>query len=54
MKNYAIEVLEKEIYLLEKCLSEWEIKTKYIEARASREKMLSDLKWSLIMILKNL
>jgi hypothetical protein len=41
--NYAIEVLEKEIYLIEKCLSEWEL-SKYREARIERIKKLDELK----------
>ena len=43
MENYAIEVLEKEIYLIEKCLSEWEL-SKYREARIERERKLNQLK----------
>ena len=41
--NYAIEILEKEIYLIEKCLSEWE-NQKYREARIERIKKLDELK----------
>ncbi len=41
--NYAIEVLEKEINLIEKCLSEWEL-SQYREARIERIKKLDDLK----------
>ncbi len=33
--NHAIEILEKEIQLLEHCLSEWELE-KYPEARKER------------------
>lgn len=41
--NYAVEVLEKEIHLIEKCLSEWEL-SQYREARIERIKKLDDLK----------
>ena len=42
--RYAIATLEKEIYLLEKCLSDWDVKTQYAEARNARERMLKDLR----------
>jgi len=41
--EYAIEVLEKEIYLIEKCLSDWEL-NQYREARIQREIKLNQLK----------
>jgi hypothetical protein len=43
MDNYAIQVLEREIYLIEKCLSEWEL-LQYREARIERIKRLDELK----------
>ena len=43
MGNYAIQVLEKEIFLIEKCISEWEL-NKYREARIEREIKLNELK----------
>ena len=43
MGNYAIEILEKEIFLIEKCISEWEL-NKYIEAKIEREIKLNELK----------
>jgi hypothetical protein len=43
MDNYAIQVLEREIYLIEKCLSEWEL-MQYREARIERIKRLDELK----------
>ena len=43
MDNYAIQVLEREIYLIEKCLSEWEL-AQYREARKERIKRLDELK----------
>jgi len=43
MENYAIQVLEKEISIIEKCLSEWEL-SKYREARIEREIKLNQLK----------
>jgi len=43
MENYAIQVLEKEIYLLEKCLTDWE-EQHYREARKERIKKLDELK----------
>ena len=43
MGNYAIQVLEKEIFLIEKCISEWEL-NKYPEARIEREIKLNELK----------
>jgi len=49
MDNYAIEVLEKEIYLLEKCLSEWQL-NQYKEARNQRETKLNQLKEAIIKI----
>lgn len=42
MNNYAIEILENEIRLLEKCLSEWDI-NRYPESRRIRDKRLKDL-----------
>jgi hypothetical protein len=51
MGNYAIEVLEKELFLIEKCLSEWELH-KYREARIEREIKLNELKQEL-ELLKN-
>ncbi|CAB4147674.1 hypothetical protein UFOVP516_40 [uncultured Caudovirales phage] len=46
MDNYAIQVLEKEIYLIEKCLSDWEL-TQYKEAKIERELKLNQLKTAL-------
>ncbi len=43
MGNYAIEILEKELFLIEKCLSEWEL-NKYREARIEREIKLNELR----------
>ena len=40
--KYSIEVLEKEKELLERCLSNWELKN-YPEARKQRSNKLSDL-----------
>ena len=45
--EYAIEVLEKENYLIEKCLSEWEL-NQYREARIQREIKLNQLKQAVI------
>jgi hypothetical protein len=42
MENYAIQVLEKEIYLLKKCLTDWE-EHNYNEARKERIKKLNEL-----------
>jgi len=53
MKNYAIELLEKEIYLIEKCLNEWEL-NKYPEAKTERELKLSQLKFALTAVLLKL
>lgn len=39
---YAIELLEKEKQILEKCLSEWDIK-QYPEARKEREDRLKSI-----------
>ena len=50
MKNYAIELLEKEIYLIQKCLDEWEL-NKYPEAKIERELKLKDLKFAITAIL---
>lgn len=48
--RYAIATLRKEIYLLEKCLSDWDVKTQYPEARQARERMLKDLRDALFKI----
>lgn len=40
--SYAVEILEKEIILLLKCLNEWDIQT-YPEAKKEREKRLNDI-----------
>ena len=53
MKNYAIELLEREIYLIEKCLDEWEL-NKYPEAKTERELRLKDLKFAVTAILLKL
>jgi|GWRWMinimDraft_5_1066013.scaffolds.fasta_scaffold68365_1 hypothetical protein len=50
MDNYAIQILEKEINLLEKCLSDWEL-NKYPEVKKERELKLSQLKFAMIAIL---
>lgn len=41
--GYAIEILEKEKELLERCLSNWELNN-YPEARKNRSNKLRDLK----------
>jgi len=41
--NHAIEILEKEKELLERCLSDWDLKH-YPEARKNRNCKLRDLK----------
>lgn len=51
MNNYAIEILEKEIVLLEKCLSEWDC-LNYPDAKKDRENKLKDLKNGLKTIKK--
>ena len=40
--NYAIEIIEKEIEILKKCLNEWE-SYEYPEAKKEREKKLKQL-----------
>ena len=50
VENYAIQILEKEIYLIEKCLSDWEL-NKYPEIKKERELKLSQLKFAMIAIL---
>lgn len=40
--TYAIEILEKEKAILEKCLSEWD-EREYPEAKKEREKRLKDI-----------
>lgn len=40
--NYAIEIIEKEIGILKKCLNEWE-SYEYPEAKKEREKKLKQL-----------
>lgn len=40
--SYAIEILEKDKNILEKCLSEWE-STKYPEAKKERQLKLDSL-----------
>jgi len=46
MDNYAIKILEKEIYLLSNCLSDWHI-SQYPEAKKEREIKLKELKESI-------
>ncbi len=40
--NYAIELIEREISLLERCLSAWECK-EYPDAKKQRDKLLNEL-----------
>lgn len=40
--NYAIEILEKEAYLLKKCLTEWQ-SLNHPEAKKDRDNKLSDI-----------
>ena len=40
--NYAIEILENELNMLQRCLNEWECQT-YPEAKKEREKRLNDI-----------
>lgn len=47
--NYAIEVIEKEIIIIEKCLNEWE-ETQYPEAKKERELKLKQLNNALIKL----
>jgi hypothetical protein len=47
--NYAIEILEKEIDLIERCLSEWDL-SQYPESRIERNKKLTELKQSVIKL----
>lgn len=49
LMSYAIEILEKEIRILSKCLSDWESK-EYPLAKTEREKRLSDLNKALEVI----
>lgn len=49
--NYAVQLIEKEINILEKCLNEWET-NQYPEAKQEREKRLKELKEALILIKK--
>lgn len=51
MNNYAIEIIEKEIVLLEKCLSEWDC-LNHPDAKKDRENKLKDLK-NILKIIKN-
>lgn len=44
--NYAIEVLEKEKLLLEKCLSEWDCK-EYPDAKKQRDNRLLEINQSI-------
>jgi len=44
--NYAVQLIEKEINILEKCLSDWETNN-YPEAKQEREKRLKELKEAL-------
>jgi hypothetical protein len=50
--NYAIEVLQKEKVILEKCLSEWDEK-KYPEARNQRNEKLKDLQKTIEILKTN-
>tara|TARA_R110000796_G_scaffold164719_1_gene281578 strand:- start:8 stop:169 length:162 start_codon:yes stop_codon:yes gene_type:complete len=49
--SYSIEVLEKEIQLITKCISEWEI-SHYPEAREVRVNKLKDLNNSIKLLNK--
>ena len=49
--NYAVQLIEKEINILEKCLNEWET-NQYPEAKQEREKRLKELKEALNKINK--
>jgi len=40
--NYAIQILENEINVIQRCLTEWESK-EYQEAKKEREKRLKEL-----------
>ena len=40
--KYAIELIEREINLLQRCLSEWECK-EYPDAKKERDKRLNEL-----------
>ena len=40
--NYAIEILENELNMLQRCLNEWDCQT-YPEAKKEREKRLNDI-----------
>jgi hypothetical protein len=43
MQNYAIQVLERELELIEKCMSEFEL-SQYRDARIDRIKKIDELK----------
>ena len=49
MGKYAIEVLEKEKYILTACLSDWDLQ-QYPEARKERENRLKDIEESLKLL----
>jgi hypothetical protein len=40
--NYAIEILENELNILQRCLNEWESEN-YPEAKKERQKRLNDI-----------
>jgi hypothetical protein len=40
--NYAIEILENELNILQRCLNEWDCQM-YPEAKKEREKRLNDI-----------
>jgi len=49
MDNYAIQILEREAYLIEKCLSDWDL-LQYKEAKLERIKRLYDLKEAILQL----
>lgn len=50
--GYAIEILEKEKQILEKCLSEWDCKN-YPEAKKEREERLKSINKAIKNLINN-
>jgi hypothetical protein len=49
--NYVIEIIEKEISILKRCLNEWE-SYEYPDAKKEREKKLKQLNYALNILNK--
>jgi hypothetical protein len=49
MENYATQVLEKELQLIEKCMSDFEL-SQYKDAKIDRQNKINELKQAIIKL----